>query len=254
MASTSGNRASDIPTKIKNAVNTLSDDNQPILADIRKSIYAMQDVAVELEKLNRTEQVKELDDAVVQLLYGNEECKSFSSVVQLVGEKYQPSPQPTNFKKMLDDEKSKFKVQSAADLQKDPLLRRFREAVWNVHHAGQPMPGEEQDEIVITTTQFGLLNTVCPITGKAVTDLSEPVRSMDCKHVYEKEAIMLYIRQVTKSNNCPVAGCPKALRAARVVCDTMLPVEIEEMRSQNKQTDAPGGFEDFTNFSDSGSS
>ncbi|XP_074296795.1 E3 SUMO-protein ligase MMS21-like [Silene latifolia] len=254
MASTSGNRASEVPTKIKNAVNTLSSDNQPILADIRKSIYAMQEIAVEMEKLNRNQQVKELEDAVLELLYANEECSSFSSVMQSVREKYQPGPQLTNFKKMLDAEKSKFKGQSAAILQKDPFLRRFREAVWNVHHGGQPMPGEEQEEIMMTTTQFGLLNTVCPITGKAVTDLSEPVRSIDCKHVYEKEAIMLYLRQVTKTNNCPVAGCPKALRAARVVCDTLLPVEIEEMRSQNKQTEAPGAFEDFTNFSDSDSS
>lgn len=49
----------------------------------------------------------------------------------------------------------------------------------NVHHAGQLMPGEEQEDIVMTSTPFGLSNTVCPITGKFVTELAEPVRRLD---------------------------------------------------------------------------
>ncbi|KAG6479430.1 hypothetical protein ZIOFF_062896 [Zingiber officinale] len=46
----------------------------------------------------------------------------------------------------------------------------------NVHHAGQPMPGEEQEDIVITSTQNNLLNMKCPLTGKPVTELQNPVR------------------------------------------------------------------------------
>jgi len=38
------------------------------------------------------------------------------------------------------------------------------------------MPGEEQEDIVMTSTEVGLLNTVCPISGKSVTELSDPVR------------------------------------------------------------------------------
>ena len=45
-----------------------------------------------------------------------------------------------------------------------------------VHHAGQPMPGEEQDDIVMTSTQCNLLNVTCPLSGKPVTELAEPVR------------------------------------------------------------------------------
>ncbi|KAL9232442.1 hypothetical protein vseg_007554 [Gypsophila vaccaria] len=251
MASTSSvPRAGDVASKIKTATTTLSTDNQPLLAEIRKSINNMQEIAVEMEKLNRTREVKELEDAVLELLHANEECKSFSSVMQSVGDSYEPDSQLKDFKKVIDNEKSKFKGSSAANLQKDPLLRRFREAVWNVHHAGQPMPGEEQEDIIMTTTQIGLLNTVCPITGKSVTDLLEPVRSLDCKHVYEKKAILQHLRHHTKSNKCPVAGCPKPLHSDRVVCDALLLVDIEEMRSQNKQTEATGVFEDFTTFSD----
>ena len=38
------------------------------------------------------------------------------------------------------------------------------------------MPGEEQEDIVMTTTQANILNFTCPITGKPVTELEEPVR------------------------------------------------------------------------------
>ena len=46
----------------------------------------------------------------------------------------------------------------------------------HVHHAGQPMPGEEQEDIVMTSTQCSLLNITCPLSGKPVTELAEPVR------------------------------------------------------------------------------
>ena len=46
----------------------------------------------------------------------------------------------------------------------------------NVHHAGQPMPGEEQEDIVMTSTQMSILNVTCPLTGKPVIELVDPVR------------------------------------------------------------------------------
>lgn len=46
----------------------------------------------------------------------------------------------------------------------------------NVHHAGQPMPGDEQEDIVMTGTQTNLLNTTCPLSGKPVIQVADPVR------------------------------------------------------------------------------
>lgn len=42
------------------------------------------------------------------------------------------------------------------------------------------------------------------------------------------------------------SGCPKRLRADRVVCDPMLLVEIDEMRSMSKQSGRADVIEDFT--------
>lgn len=38
------------------------------------------------------------------------------------------------------------------------------------------MPGDEQEDIVMTSTQCNLLNVTCPLSGKPVTELAEPVR------------------------------------------------------------------------------
>ncbi|KAG6525411.1 hypothetical protein ZIOFF_015367 [Zingiber officinale] len=106
----------------------------------------------------------------------------------------------------------------------------FISDVRNVHHAGQPMPGEEQEDIVMTSTQNNLLNTKCPLTGKPVTELQNPVRCMDCKHIYEKEPVIHYISTKKPHPRCLVAGCPKILQVGRVVCDALLTREIDEMR------------------------
>ncbi|KMT13112.1 hypothetical protein BVRB_4g086540 [Beta vulgaris subsp. vulgaris] len=250
MASTSAARATGgAAAQIKVAATTLSSDNQTLISDIRKALNTMKDVAVEMEKLHRTQEVNELQNAVVELLNTYEESMNFSNVMQSVGNNYKPGPQLTNFKKLFEDEASRLKGSYSSNRQTGAMLRQFKEAVWNVHHAGQPMPGEEHEDIVMTSTQIGISNTVCPITGKSVTELADPVRSMDCKHVYDKKAIMQYMKK-KGSTKCPVAGCPKLLLADRVVCDPLLPVEIDELRSLSKKTVETEAIEDFTALDD----
>lgn len=48
-----------------------------------------------------------------------------------------------------------------------------------MHHAGEPMPGHEQDEIVMLASQYGVVNPICPVSGKPVEDLVDPVRRSD---------------------------------------------------------------------------
>jgi hypothetical protein len=38
------------------------------------------------------------------------------------------------------------------------------------------MPGEEHEDIVMTSTQSTILNITCPLSGKPITELAEPVR------------------------------------------------------------------------------
>uniref|UniRef100_A0A2N9G4N0 SP-RING-type domain-containing protein n=1 Tax=Fagus sylvatica TaxID=28930 RepID=A0A2N9G4N0_FAGSY len=116
-----------------------------------------------------------------------------------------------------------------------------------VHHAGQPMPGEEQDDIVMTSTQCNLLNVTCPLSGKPVTELAEPVRSVECKHIYDEKAITIFLRSNARAR-CPVAGCPKMLQVGKVVRDPLLLIEIDELRTLSKQSATTSVIEDCTEF------
>ncbi|XP_020235911.1 E3 SUMO-protein ligase MMS21 [Cajanus cajan] len=240
MASTS--RGGGAAARLQNAATTFSSDSQPIIADIRKTVLMMKEIAVQLEKDNLSDKVKEMEDAVIELVGLSELSVQFASSVQAFANRYQPGEQFTNFNKLFEDELSKFKANRSSDLSRNPLVRQFKEAVWNVHHAGQPMPGEEQEDIVMTSTQSNILNIACPLTGKPVTELAEPVRSMECRHIYEKKVIMQYLRSKQQRGQCPISGCPKILQADKLVQDPLLLVEIDEMRKMNKETDV----EDYT--------
>ncbi|XP_058095113.1 E3 SUMO-protein ligase MMS21 isoform X2 [Magnolia sinica] len=206
MASTSANRGN---SRITTAATTLYSDNQSLIAEIRKALSVIRALAVDFEKGNKPEKVKELEEAMLDLLATSNDCTHFSSAIESVGNNYQPKDE-------------------------------------NVHHAGQPMPGEEQEDIVMTSTESSLLNITCPLSGKPVIELEDPVRSMDCKHIYDKKAVVHYMKSKNSSIQCPVAGCPKKLAAGRVVCDPLLHIEIEEMRSRSTQIIQATIVEDFT--------
>nr|WDV57329.1 MMS21 [Ipomoea batatas]GMC48621.1 E3 SUMO-protein ligase MMS21 [Ipomoea batatas] len=242
MASTSGHRSVIPPGRLRTLTSMLESDNQSLLRDMRNAMNMMKEVAVDLETDNKSEMVKELENGLIQLLETSDECLHFSSAIQSIGNVYEPGPQPTDFRKLFDAEIAKSKATSPA--QNQTFLRQFREAVWSVHHSGQPMPGEEQEDIIMTSLEHNLLNVTCPLIGKSVTELVDPVRSMDCKHIYEKKAIMQHIKK--SGGRCPVAGCPKVLQAQRIVCDAFLLMEIEDLRQMGKQTAGSGVVEDFT--------
>ncbi|CAH1425687.1 unnamed protein product [Lactuca virosa] len=250
MASTSAPRSDAGASRIKSTASNLCYDNQSLLADIRKALTTMKEIGVSLERQHKTQMVNELEAELMELLKTYEECANLSSAIDTVGNSYRPTEQLTDFKSLLDKEMANAKRRSSSVPQVNQLLRQFREAIWNVHNSGQPMPGEEQEDIVMTSTQNILLNITCPLSGKPVIELSEPVRSMDCKHIYEKKAIMEYIRSKHGQSKCPMAACPKIVIAERVFCDPLLRIEIDESRSMNKQTERPNIIEDFTQESE----
>ncbi|KAJ8636157.1 hypothetical protein MRB53_010424 [Persea americana] len=70
---------------------------------------------------------------------------------------------------------------------------------------------------------------------------------MDCKHIYEKEVVVQYIKSKKSTNvQCPAAGCPKILDRRKLLCDPLLLIEIDELRSQGLQAAPSTVIEDFT--------
>ncbi|KAM5586139.1 E3 SUMO-protein ligase MMS21 [Rosa sericea] len=249
MASTSS-RTHGIAGRIRTAATNLYSDNQSLLGDIRKSFNVLKEVAVDLERANQFDKVKEIENAAVELLATCEHCMHLSSAIQYVGDNYEPPPEPsqlTDFEKLLKNEVAKQKAKSSSTTVNHSMIRQFREAVWNVHHAGQPMPGDDQEDIVMTSTDGNLRNTTCPVSGKAITDLEDPVCSVDCKHIYQTKEIMHYLQLKGGRGPCPIAGCPKMLQADKLVRDPLLLVEIQELRDMRKhQTADTNVIEDFT--------
>ncbi|KAJ8765223.1 hypothetical protein K2173_011903 [Erythroxylum novogranatense] len=240
-------RSDGAESRIKIAASTLCDDTRSLTAEIRRSLNMIKEIAVDLERRNESKKVKSLENMVAELLDSYEDSMHHASAIESVANNYQLGTELTDFEKLLETEF--LNIKSAVTRENHPLMRQFREAIWNVHHAGQPMPGEEQEDIVMTSTQCNILNITCPLSGKPVTELAEPVRSAECKHVYEKKDVMHHISSHRGQVKCPVAACPKSLRAQRVVCDPVLLVEIEEMRSMNRQN--ANVIEDFTDLNES---
>ncbi|KAK4782163.1 hypothetical protein SAY86_016265 [Trapa natans] len=245
MAPTSS-RSSSVHERIRQAAATIQDDNQSLASEIRKSIDRLRNIALDLERENQSQKVKELENAVLELIEIYEECQLFSSAVRSVGDAYEPEPELTIFGKLFDNEMAKLRGPSSSNPQNHPLLRKFRQEIWDVHHHGQPMPGDEQEDIVMTSTQTNILNAACPLSGKPVIELSSPVRGKDCKHIYDKEAILGYIKSNGGDAGCPITGCPRILLADSVSCDHLLLCDIEELRSMSKQNVPTDVIEDFT--------
>jgi hypothetical protein len=44
----------------------------------------------------------------------------------------------------------------------------------DVHHRDELMPGEEEEDIIMTSKDL-VANAACPLSGKAVDELTEPV-------------------------------------------------------------------------------
>ncbi|EEC79696.1 E3 SUMO-protein ligase MMS21 isoform X2 [Oryza sativa Japonica Group] len=193
--------------------------------------------------------VKQLEAAALELVASCEDCTCYADAIRKVPGAYQPSNQMTDFEKLIEAEVNKVKGNSSTSVENHLLIRQFREAVWNVHHAGQPMPGDEQEDVLMTSTQTSILNVTCPLTGKPVIQLTEPVRCADCRHIYEKVPIMHYIRN-QKPPKCPIAGCPRVLQVGRVTCDSLLQVEIDELRSSGPSAPDAENIEDLTDDED----
>uniref|UniRef100_A0A0E0PR90 SP-RING-type domain-containing protein n=1 Tax=Oryza rufipogon TaxID=4529 RepID=A0A0E0PR90_ORYRU len=160
--------------------------------------------------------VKQLEAAALELVASCEDCTCYADAIRKVPGAYQPSNQMTDFEKLIEAEVNKVKGNSSTSVENHLLIRQFREAVWNVHHAGQPMPGDEQEDVLMTSTQTSILNVTCPLTGKP----------------------------------SQFGGCPRVLQVGRVTCDSLLQVEIDELRSSGPSAPDAENIEDLTDDED----
>lgn len=87
------------------------------------------------------------------------------------------------------------------------------------------LPSEE-----IVEDESDNISLICPL----IRDLPMvPVISSVCKHVYEEEAILNYLK--SESRKCPVSGCSKLIRKRDIMRDENIKVLVERTRLKMKR-------------------
>ncbi|KAM0997903.1 hypothetical protein ACFX2C_007736 [Malus domestica] len=124
-------RTHGVTGRIRTATSNLHEDNQSLISDIGKAFSLMKEIAVDFERAKQFERVKELENAVVELVDTYEDCSHFSSAIESVGVIYQPGPELTDFDKLFKNEVAPLKANSSSVPQNHPLMRQFREGVWD---------------------------------------------------------------------------------------------------------------------------
>ncbi|XP_067952131.1 E3 SUMO-protein ligase NSE2-like [Watersipora subatra] len=108
----------------------------------------------------------------------------------------------------------------------------FERVVSSAQGAEQREFREGEDLMVQEETQ----SFKCPYTGKQMVN---PVKNINCGHSYEKDGIIVYIKQRGKRAKCPFAGCANQsfITQRSLVPDLKLKKEIERRNRQAaKQT------------------
>jgi len=87
---------------------------------------------------------------------------------------------------------------------------KLNQAIWDIHHSGQPMPGTEvEDEDLIVVNSSATIT--CPFTQLR---FEHPVRNPACGHTYDRTAVMEYINLCARDGKrpqCPISGCNKPI-------------------------------------------
>ncbi|KAK9829294.1 hypothetical protein WJX72_004993 [[Myrmecia] bisecta] len=120
----------------------------------------------------------------------------------------------TQLAELLEKANDAEKVEDAGFRPEDTVeFKNFESAVRAVH--GQEEAGAEEDEdVVIAPTEFDVArNRSCPITGKPVMELTEPVEDQ-LGFVYERKEIEEYIRRKRGSCACPMAATSHTITLA----------------------------------------
>ncbi|XP_059440798.1 E3 SUMO-protein ligase MMS21-like [Corylus avellana] len=103
MASTSASRSTGVTGRIQTAASTLYSDNQSLIAEFRKALNMIMEIGVDLERDNQSQMI-------------------------------------TNFKKLFEDEIAKLKPSLSSVPQNHPIIRQFREAIWDKHITTSRLP------------------------------------------------------------------------------------------------------------------
>jgi len=131
----------------------------------------------------------------------------------------------------------------AARAAQAPEMQRFEREVWNVRHEGEPMPGEEEEDVYVAGA-VGLKNQKCPVSMQSVLGLEDPVAAA-CGHIYDRQSVVAYLGSVGAGRGqakCALAGCRGVVKLANLrSCAEDVARERKRLQREQMRAGAQGG-------------
>ncbi|RKP07681.1 zinc-finger of the MIZ type in Nse subunit-domain-containing protein [Thamnocephalis sphaerospora] len=216
-------------------LNLLGKEYEALLEVMQSNFVHFAECAYDLEEVNATAAVRDVDDAfkefleeqrllrasvhALQQLHSSNENDGDEGNMEVDGEN---TPLVNEYRTLCDEETARLARTEGVEFLQSEHYVEFRQKIWEAKHTGESMPSldstggqndNSDDELVIATQRVSL---VCPLTTMT---MSEPVTSGVCKHSFSKHAIMDYIQRKTRSGivNCPVAGCTQRISVQDLV-------------------------------------
>mmetsp|Transcript_41659 Transcript_41659/g.50518 ORF Transcript_41659/g.50518 Transcript_41659/m.50518 type:complete len:243 (+) Transcript_41659:222-950(+) len=191
---------------VLNQIHQLEGNGRKFISTIQESVLSFVEVGVSLEKEGKTEQVAKVRECLKRCLEGEREYQGHLRALSSLRGSYECTLQQTDFKSRLTAQAS------AAPAQEHESLSEFDQAIWKVNHGDEPMPGQE-DEDLLVATQAEFANRTCPLSAVNIHDMVEPVE--DSKgYIYEKDIIVQWIKSKGGKAACPVVGTSHTVEEA----------------------------------------
>ncbi|KAK3264957.1 hypothetical protein CYMTET_26326 [Cymbomonas tetramitiformis] len=224
--------------------DALESQTKQALEEMKISHDQFSAVAIALEGENDAAKVQELRKALQSVLTHESELNCHIEALSAFRNRYSCTTEKTDFKGLLQQlfEESRRSVPSSTSTCAD--LKSFDRMVWNVHHQGQAMEGEEDEELLVDPTQGHVFkNPKCPLSGRDIEELDDPVEDQQ-GFIYEKELIERMItRSRTNEVNCPQIGTTHTikLKDLKPAYGLKARVERENKRRRIAETQGLGG-------------
>ncbi|CAI5466271.1 unnamed protein product, partial [Closterium sp. Yama58-4] len=233
--------------RIASTVGGLIGDEKRLQAEIESSSVQLKLLAEAMAKEGKMERVAELEAVTRKVVETAHEMSLHQQALEAVRDSYQYTGTPTNFEELLQQQVAQLGASHPCP-EDHHILVAFRQTIRSARQGGEGGgDDDDEDDEVMMTTNLIVKNPNCPITMRHVEDLDDPVCCLDCRHVYEKSAIL---ENMTQSRNCPVSGCRQRLSRDRLVCDTELMMALRELRARKATaTAAPEEIDDLRSTS-----
>ncbi|CAI5962386.1 unnamed protein product [Closterium sp. NIES-65] len=189
--------------RIASTVGGLIGNEKRLQAEIESSSVQLKLLAEAMAKEGKMERVAELEAMTRKVVETAHEMSLHQQALEAVRDSYQYTGTPTNFEELLQQQVAQLGAAQPCP-EDHHILVAFRQTIRSARQGGEGGgDDDDEDDEVMMTTNLIVKNTNCPITMRHVEELDDPVCCLDCRHVYEKSAILEIISQ---NNNCPVSG------------------------------------------------